>query len=472
MRPAAARTTQFHDTSTMLSGQLGSFVAACRYECLPSETVEALKIRILDTIGAGIAGAHLGNHLALLPLLHGGNVPVWGTAKRVSARDAVLVNAFLVHSTYLEDGSRYTGGHPSSAVIPGALALVEAHPRSGRDVIAAVASGYEIFLRLGRVLYPAIVKKGFQSTAVLGSLASAGATANVLRLNAEQCAAALAIACTLGVGLKAALKCPGSQPLQVGRAGEGGLVATLFAASGAEGALAIIEEGFLPAFGDAPVTNELAGLGSTFSVDETYLKIHGGCRGNHAPVDAIQCIQNEHPFPASEVEQVWIDVDSVTYAADVAVPETGKEAQFSIRFSVACALLAGDASIFRFTDDQVLAPAMRAMMSRIVVRPDPELDRDYPRKRGARAEVLLANSLRRVACVDNARGEPELPLTRMDIERKFVSLVSPHLGPDTQRVLDLVMNLESMRDVRSLTSRLASERETASRSALLSEGMR
>ena len=105
-------------TSDTLSGRLGGFVAACRYEHLAAPIVAALKLRILDTLGAGMAGAQLRNHVALLPLLQPGEVPVWGTARQVTLRDGAMVNAFLVHSTYLEDGSRYTGGHPSSVVIP------------------------------------------------------------------------------------------------------------------------------------------------------------------------------------------------------------------------------------------------------------------------------------------------------------------------------------------------------------------
>ena len=444
----------------MLADKLGTFVAACRYECLPRETVEAVKIRILDLIGVGLAGAQMGNHTCLLPILHAGEVPVWGTKQRASLRDAVLANSFVAHSTYLEDGSRYTGGHPSSVVTPAALGLCEAYPRSGREFIAAVVAGYEIFLRLGRAVYPAIVRKGFQSTGVLGSVASAGAVANLLRLDREQCSAAVAIACTLGGGLKAALQSPESQPMQVGRACEGGLLAALFAGRGAPGASAIFEEGFLRAFGDSELINPPGGFGESFSVDETYLKVHGGCRGNHAPTDAVLRIQNEHRFEPNEVETVAIEVDSVTHAADVPTPASGKEAQFSIRFSVASTLLAGDASIFRFTDAQARLPDMRAMMARIEVRPNRALDAEYPQKRAARAEIWLSDGRRFAAAVDNARGEPEFPLTRADIDRKFVSLASGSLGLRTESVMNLLMNLETVRDMRQLTCCLAGEPES------------
>src|SRR5213075_2000196 len=112
---------------------------------------------------------------------------LWGEERLASVREAALVNSFATHSTYLEDGSRFTGGHPSSVVIPAALAEAESRGQSGGELIAAVAAGYEVFLRLGRAIYPATVNRGFQSTAVLGAVSSAAAVARLRSLSAEAC---------------------------------------------------------------------------------------------------------------------------------------------------------------------------------------------------------------------------------------------------------------------------------------------
>jgi len=287
---------------------------------------------------------------------------------------------------------------------------------------------------------------------VLGSVAAAATVVNLLRMPSPHSAHALAIACTLGVGLKAALHSSGSQPLQVARSCEGGIVAALFAAAGAHGYDAIIEEGYFNAFGDGAGTCALEDLGRRFSIGETYLKIHGGCRGNHAPIDAVQRIQSEHRFEADEVRSISIEVDSVTHSADIATPASGKDAQFSIRFGIASALLNGDASIFRFTDDAAAAPRMRALMSRIDVRPNKAFDKTYPKQRGARADLVLADGRQMTAFVENARGEPECPVTADEIARKFELLATPRLGTKTRRVMGLVMDLDALPDVRVLTS--------------------
>src|SRR5690606_2489056 len=107
-------------------------------------------------------------------------------------------------------------------------------------LIVAVAAGYEIFLRLGRAIYPSTVERGFQSTAVLGAASSAASCASMLRLDAGRAANAIAIGCTLGVGLKQALKGTRSGPLQVARSCEGGVLAAQLAKAGEQGAENII----------------------------------------------------------------------------------------------------------------------------------------------------------------------------------------------------------------------------------------
>lgn len=443
----------------MLVNELGQFVSQTRCQALPADVVDATKLRILDLLAAGLVGYRLGSHKLLLPIVAGaGAASVWGLGAKFPLRDAVLVNSFLAHSTYLDDGSRYTGGHPSSVVIPAAIALAETEHATGRDLVASVAAGYEIFLRLGRAIYPSTVVRGFQSTAVLGAVASAAASANMLHFAPERAKNAMAIACNLGVGLKEALRCSASQPLQVARSCEGGVLAAMFARQGAEGADSIIENGFMKAFADdAAVAGVLADLGTRFRIFETYIKVHGGCRGNHAPVDVVQDLAKAHAIKPEDIEHIAIRVDSVTFAAEIHEPRNGNQAQFSVAFSAAVALLEGNASIFQYTDEKIADPRVRAMMGRIRVEVDTALDRGYPDKRGAAAEIAVSGGRRYRGSIENARGEPEYPLTRTEIENKFVTLTTDVLGERAERVRDMVMELEKLTDIGVLAECLKSD---------------
>ena len=440
----------------MLADELGQFVARTRYDDLPQEIVGAAKTRVLDLLAAALVGFRLGIYRPLFEILGGtGDATVWGEGRKIPLRDAVLLNSFMAHSTYLEDGSRFTGGHPSSVVVPAAITLGETMHSAGKDVIQAIVVGYDIFIRLGKAIYPSTVVRGFQSTAVLGALASAAACASLMKLDERSCKDALAIACNLGVGLKDALKASGSQPIQVGRSCEGGLLSALFARKGAQGSETIFENGFLKGFADHPRAGEiLLDLGKPYLIKETYLKIHGGCRGNHAPTDVIVSLMRKHNLAVQDIAGIEVRADSVTMAAEIHEPKDGKQSQFSIPFSIAVAVLEGNASIYQFTDEKVEDPKVRSMMKKIRVEVDTSLDKDYPNKRGACGEITLKDGRRFSGALDNARGEPEDPFAPEEIEEKFTLLTKSILGHKTESVLGKVRRLEAMRDVSELTEEL------------------
>ena len=443
----------------MLAARLGQFIAG--QGAPPAPVAEAVKLRVLDTLGAGLAGVHLGNAAPVLALLESPSkdATLWGMPQRGGVRDAALFNSFATHSTYLEDGSRFTGGHPSSVVIPAALAQAEATHCSGVELLRAVAAGYEVFLRLGRAIYPETVTRGFQSTAVLGAVSSAAAVASLKGLDAKACGHAVSIAANLGVGMKEALKSAASQPIQVARACEGGIVAARLAEGGLEGAEAIFEKGFLPAFGGGgPVAAIVSGLGGEYRIAETYLKRHAGCRGNHAPLDAALEIRERHGIAAGDVKRVQVFVDTVTRAAAIEPPANGEQCQFSIGFSVAVALLDGNASIFQYRDQRLADSQVQALMRKINVLVDPTLDAGYPTRRAARVMLETTGGRIHEHAVDNARGEPEWPLEPREIEDKFMALATPRLGEAAARRLQqAVATLETMDDISRLAVLAASQ---------------
>jgi len=432
--------------SLPLAVVLGRFVAGVQAEHLPEEARQAVSLRLLDTLAAAASGVQQGAERGLLRLLPGdGPIAVWGTAARRGLRDAVIINSAVSHSAYFEDGCRYTGGHPSSALIPAAFALACERGSSGAELVAAIVAGYEVFLRLGRAIYPSTVQRGFQSTAILAAPATAAAASVLLRLPAERATHAIAIACSHGAGLKEALKNAGSQPLQVGRSSEGGLLSALYAAQGADGVPDVIERGFFKAYaGTASADIVTRGLGLQWGIGNTYLKMHGGCRGNHAPVDAAAGLMREHGLAPRDIASMDVRVDTVTLAAEVAEPANADQAKFSIAFSIAAKLLKGDAMPRRYTDAALADPEMRALMARIRVRADAALDEGYPDRRGAMIGARTVDGRELDYALDRALGEPEQPYAQADIERKFDLTAGALYGPSAGRIKDMAMSLPAL----------------------------
>lgn len=440
----------------MFVNELGRFVAETKFDDLPPSVVDTAKMRILDLITAAMVGFRVGIYRPLLEVLGGkGDATVWGEGAKYPLRDAVLLNSFMAHSIYFEDGSRFTGGHPSSVVIPAALSLGEMSGSNGKEIILSVALGYDVFIRLGKAIYPSTVVRGFQSTAVLGALGSAAACASLLKFDRQKCKNALAIACTIGVGLKAALKTPHSQPIQVGRSCEGGVLSALFAGKGVPGSDTIIEDGFLKAFADHPNKEEiLSELGRRYLIEETYIKIHAGCRGNHAPIDVIQELIKKHEIRPEEIKEIRVKVDSVTMAGSIPTPRDGGQAQLSIPFSVALAIVEGNASIYQYTDKKVSDPKICSMMAKIFIDVDKHLDEEYPDKRSAHGEIILIDGRKFSTFIGMARGEPEHPLSAQEIEEKFFFFTREILGEKAEEVCGQVKHLESLGSIGELVQKL------------------
>jgi 2-methylcitrate dehydratase PrpD len=432
----------------MITTSLGAFASTLRYESLPADVVAAVKLRVLDQLGAALAGYSIGTVNQLLPVMEEtGTSTLWGNGRRASKRDAVLFNAFMSHACYMEDGSRYTGGHAASVVIPTAVVLGEHLEASGHDLIVAIAVGYEVFLRLGRAMYPSIVKRGFQSTAVLGGVSAAAACASLLRLSEAQASHAIALATMTAIGFKESVKSTASQPFQVGRAAEGGLTAALLAQNGVEGAVEIIEKGFFRGFTDHVSDLRLDDLGRRFSIGETYLKRHGGCRGNHAPIDVAEALIKQHGVDLDRVRHLAIEVDTVTFAEDIRQPRDGLQAQQSIAYAVAANLVFGDASFRRYTDAALRDPAVRSLMERIEVTTNSALDEGYPDRRPAVVKATLRDGRSLEGRMELAKGEPENPMTTEEVERKFLVLAADQLGTSqSQNLASVIHDLDKVRD--------------------------
>lgn len=446
----------------MLLERLGSFIAETQFSDLPPRVIDMAKVRLLDLLGAGLAGYRIGLYRPILEVLNVGvgKSTVWGEGILVSTRDAAIINSFMAHSTYLEDGSRSTGGHPSSAVIPALLSLGETHCVSGDKVILGLVLGYEVFIRIGKAIYPSTVTRGFQPTAILASLGAAGGCAKILNLSREGCVHALAIGANLGCGLKSALNEPASQPIQVGRSCEGGLVAAMLANRGLNGYPRILES-YIDAHAEVADRDKiLKNLGETYEIENTYLKIHAGCRGNHAPVDVVLKIVQDNCLSLEQIEEIRIGIASVTTAVEIPWPKNGREAQFSIAFSIAAALIYGNAYLFQFTDEKVHDPVVRSFMKRVRVEIDPELDKLLPMKRRATGEIILKDGRNYRCSLDFERGEPENPLTSEEIEAKFNFYAGEVLGKKTSQVIDSVYNLEKLKTINELTTLLKGEKKT------------
>ena len=136
-------------TSNPFTSGMARFVAGLRYEAIPQEVRERIKLLILDSLGCAIFGTELEWSRILMETLSRVDSTrgcgVWGTSLRLSAPHAALVNGALVQSFELDDVHRQGVLHVGAVTLPPLFAVAELKPgMSGRDFLTAAVAGYEI----------------------------------------------------------------------------------------------------------------------------------------------------------------------------------------------------------------------------------------------------------------------------------------------------------------------------------------
>src|SRR5262249_25722790 len=135
--------------------KLADWALAIRADDIPETTLHQAKLLLLDTIGCGYAALDEDTSRAVIAAMaETGGAPqctVIGSMTKTGAPAAVLLNGALIRildlNDYANTSSGQIGGHPSDN-IPAALAAAELSGASGRDVLAAIVTGYEIYGRL------------------------------------------------------------------------------------------------------------------------------------------------------------------------------------------------------------------------------------------------------------------------------------------------------------------------------------
>ena len=367
-------------------------------------------------------------HAALLP----GSVvpPATLLRKAIASEDArtlALINGSAAHTVEVDDIYRDGIYHPGAPTIAAAHALGFERP----NFLRAVIVGYEISTRIGAAMGRAHYEY-WHNTGTIGCFGACAAAAELLQLPANQFAHALATVTTFAAGLQQAFRMDSmSKPLHAGRAAEAGVTAALAAREGVIGSLDVLEgeAGFGRAMGANPDWQKaLATLGRDFHITRMTFKNHACCGHTFAAIDGALALQRKLNVQAKDIERV----DVGTYRAGVEVahyenPRTPAEGRFSLKYVVATALTHGSVRLAAFEPERLNDRGTRALMERVSVSLDPELDATFPRQRAARVAITARGS-REELLQPTRKGDPDMPLTDAELEDKFRELASPVLG--------------------------------------------
>jgi len=442
-------------------------------ERLPLDVLEKTRFLALDFIGVASRGSLSESSLAIARFLQAANgigeAIVIGTPLLAHPTYAALANGAFAHSLELDDVERESSLHPGVAVFPAALAAAELTQADGKRFIAAVVAGYEVAIRLGKALKPsAHYGRGFHPTATCGTFGAAVAAGKLLGLHEQQLLHAFGIAGSQAAGLMEFLADGAwTKRLHPGWAAHAGLIAALLAREGFTGPRQVLEgkNGFLRAYSDAADPALIVkDIGNDYAILRTAIKIHACCRYMHPGIDAILELVGRYDLAPSDVARVSVGIIP-TGSLIIAEPPDQKyhprstvDAQFSMPYGAAIALLKRRASLDEFAEDVIHSPEVKSLLGKVVCVKDPELEASYPAKWAGWAEIETVDGTRRKSRVEMPKGEPENPLAWEELVEKFHTLTAPVFSERRRKaIIEATAQLETFRDIRDLASLLQAE---------------
>lgn len=447
-----------------LTRHLASFCHNLRYENLSAEVVDRTKYFFLDYLGVAVRGS-LSDSSPPVYRLSGdlggvGNATLLGRTEKVAFAYAALANGASAHSVELDDTHQGGSIHLGVSVFSAALAVAEQEQASGRDFIAAAVAGFETAARLAMALRPKEhYTRGFHPTATCGTFGAAVAAAKLLGLSEAQLVSALGIAGSQASGSMEFLTDGAwTKRFHPGWSAFSGIHAALLAREGFIGPTTIIEgkDGFLKAYTSQADPRKITdGLGSEFQILQTAVKPHSCCRYTQAPIDATLQLVKEHNLQPQDIERVTIGMLE-TGIPVICEPAERKrrplgivDAQFSLPFGVAVALIKRRAGLEEFSEPMLIDPLVQQVMAKVGYVRDPELEKNYPREWPAWARAKLTDGREVFAHVRYPKGDPENPLSWDELIEKYRGLTSAVWQSNTiNHVLAAVRSIEQQTNMK------------------------
>ena len=441
--------------TTSVAERLAQAIAALDSARLPAGVRRTCEDLAVDVVGLCVVARNMDYVAAALAgWEEEGPCTAIGHARFLSASGAAFVNGTAAHGEDFDD--TFEGGpvHAGAVVVPAVLAACERYNPGGRSALIGIAAGVEVMCRLSTVVPKAVHKAGFHPTAVFGAMASAAGVGAALRLTPRQIVDALGIAGSMAGGIIEYLaEGAWTKRLHAGWAAQSGLRAALLARQGFVGPRTVFEgthglfHGFArTADGDyAALTGD---FGARWVTATLAFKPYPCGTMTHPYIDCARRLK-AHGIAADDVRELVCEVGEGTVhrlwepLANKQRPANGYAGKFSTPYCISHALVHGHVGLDAFTDEAVNEAAVLALAAKVRYRIDP--DNPYPRNFTGHIRATLADGRVLEERQPHLRGGAQEPLSRADIEEKFM-LNSRHGGWNDERSLSALALLQSLYD--------------------------
>jgi 2-methylcitrate dehydratase PrpD len=377
-----------------------------------------------------------------------------GHARAMSAAGAAFVNGTAAHGEDFDD--TFEGGpvHAGAVIVPAVLAACERHHPDGPSALLGIAVGVELICRLSVVVPKAVHKAGFHPTAVFGAMAAAGAVGAALKLSPRQIVDALGIVGSMAGGIIEYLaEGTWTKRMHAGWAAQSGLRAALLARAGFTGPRTVFEGVHGLFHGFAHTTNGdydalTGGFGKQWVTQTLAFKPYPCGTMTHPYIDCARRLA-ARGIKAEAIKEMVCEVGEGTVhrlwepLAAKQRPPNGYAGKFSTPYCIAAGFVRGNVGLSDFSDAAVHDPVVVALASKVRFEVDP--NNPYPKNFTGHIRALLVDGSVVEERQPHMRGGAHEPLTRADIEAKFV-LNARHGGWDEARAAKALTLLRKLYD--------------------------
>lgn len=435
-----------------MTSRLDSFIRNLSFDDLPIEVQRQGRRCVLDLLGTAAAG--IATPLSSIIRTH---AAVHFSSQNLTSRmlfdgrpaspvGAAMAGGMVIDSFDAHDGHVLTKGHAGAALLPSLLALMDCQRDEidGAEFLTTLVVGYEIAIRAGIATHR--TAPDYHTSGSWNALGVVSLAARLLDLEGERLAHAFGIAEYHGPR-SPMMRCIDSPTMVKDGSGWGamtGLSAAFLARDGFTGAPALVVE-------KDGVADLWSDLGSRWRIMEMYFKPYPVCRWAQPAVRAALEIREHCPFDVDAVHSIEIHTFHEATRLSHPAPTDTEQAQYSLTFPVAAALVHGRLDPSDISGAALTDPTVLDVARRIRLIDDPKLSSQFPAERYARAIVHTVDG--REFRTDDlpAFGDAERPLTDGQITNKFMANSQTSMSAEKAAYLmELVEGLDRGQTARTL----------------------
>jgi 2-methylcitrate dehydratase PrpD len=187
--------------------------------------------------------------------------------------------------------------------------------------------------------------------------------------------------------------------------------------------------GICPLFDDAPDDSWVKNLGQQWEILNLYFKPYAACRWGQPAVAGALNIVREHNLKPAQIKRIRVRTFEAATRLPSGHPRNTEEAQYSLAFPVAAALLDGEVGPRQVLPPRLTDPDLLNMLDRVSTEVADEFEAEFPAK--APAEVIvetLAGGVFRSGRIEALWEPPNTLPSDADLQGKFLWLTGPIIG--------------------------------------------